>query len=285
MKAYQKIMMLAGLLLALLTTVSTQAQDRGRGHRNSGGLSDEMMKELGLSDEQKKEIALIKNAYKSKTKAIRQANKGDREKQRTAMKVLRRDRRLDIEKVLTEEQLSLLNEKKANKREARREKWADVDKEALRTELKTYREKNMEPTLRAQRAKLEPQISEADRATLRELRLTMAERKAAVQAEMKKRKATGEKRSREDRAARRTQRQNDPNRKALKALVDKYEESIEKLIVEIESQRSQWRADQRAIVEKYIPDGEAGKGQKRGKKDREEIGQRIGKAAFLLMEG
>lgn len=69
-----------------------------------------------------------------------------------------------------------------------------------------------------------------------------------------------------------------PNRKALSALVEKYNAEIEKLMKEIEPQRQQWEKDKKAMLNAHRGEG----------KNRDEKPHRgkpgMKKARFLLLD-
>ncbi|MEL6922482.1 MAG: hypothetical protein AAFO94_00425, partial [Bacteroidota bacterium] len=280
-----------------------------RGHRGHGPSLEQLSAELDLTVTQQEQLKTIQEKYATQREALRDQHEGDREALRSAAKELRAAQKADVEQVLTTEQLTKLKalrearqqEHRAHRAE-RKATWDKVDKEAMKAELETYRDENIAPVMSAQRAKLEPKIDNTDKTTIASLRQEM---KAFKNEHKAKRKAHREGATPADRermrAAKKTMHEAMQDKKAaIKALVEKYDADLTALLAEIKPQQQQWKADMKAIRDKYVPaelrkkhDGEEespgrhpkhrGKHRK-GKKGNG--GHKAGamKAKFLLME-
>lgn len=250
LKGKTQIMLLACLLLLVQGIVG---QNNRSSHPRHHGLSEKLQEELNLTSEQEAQIDAINAEYKEKRKVLRANNTSDKQQQRVESKKLSQEQRTAIENVLTEEQLEVLNDKREKRVERRKEAWSKVDKEGLKAELEAYRVANIQPVMTVQRAKLEPSISAEDKATLNQLRVVFEEKKAERKEAREMHQATGKKTSKEAHQARKAAAKQDENRQKLKVLVEKYEPQIDKLLAEIEPQKAKWKADQKAIMEKYKP--------------------------------
>jgi hypothetical protein len=160
------------------------------------------------------------------------------------------------------------DEHRAERREARQ----NVDHKAMRAELKEYRQTNIQPVMQAQRQKLEESLTAEDKATLEELRITLREARQEAKAERQERRqemkeqAEGEE-VRRDRPHRRGNKgqhaqrgkrgeqwkaEHEEERQLLEGLAEKYDSEISNLLEEVTDQQEQWKADQKAIHEKYM---------------------------------
>ncbi|MEM6316972.1 MAG: hypothetical protein AAF960_04840 [Bacteroidota bacterium] len=257
------------LFLITLTVQTVFAQREARFKGRAVGISEQVLEKLDLSDDQKIELEALKNGFKTKMQTIRNTEFETTEDKRAAVKRLREEQKSAFETILTEQQQSQLATIRANQKEERK-----ANREELKTALENYRTANVRPVLLAQRAKLETQISEEDRATLAELRPIFATKKAerkAARMEGKKEKRPSEVKG------------TDEDRKTLKGLVEKYKANIESLLAEIAPQQQKWRAEQKAIIDANRPEGSKNR---RPKKDRKEKSERqvIKKGAFLLLD-
>lgn len=251
------------LILAVLGTQNLIGQ-RGRHHPpNRMKIVETMKADLNLSAEQTAQIEKLKADFKEQVKAIKEDESKERSEKRAAMKILMDSQKAAVGEILTVEQKTLLEEKKAAHKDERKAKMEarKAEREVLKAALKTYRTQNIEPVLLAQRTKLEAILSDEDKAEIAELRVAFAAKKA----EMEKRKvawrANGEKRNEVDRKAKmearkayKEARENDKSLKALKILVEKYEHQIEELYVEIKPQQIAWKAEQKKIIQQYKPE-------------------------------
>lgn len=168
----------------------------------------------------------------------------------------------------------------------------------MRQEMRTYLKTNVMPVLRAQRAKLEPQISEADRQLIGDIRQRQkALRQEALPAmqQLKTKRQSGQPLTEADRAQLKGfKAKRDAVQTERTAVVQRYDAPITSLLNEIAPQRTQWEADLKAIAEKHgVQPGTGGprkgrghgKGAKHGKhgKDGASIGKLFDKNAFLFM--
>lgn len=255
------------------------------------------MEKLDLSSEQQEQIKAIKQETREQLRALRQEkNEANREQ----AKAIVQQSRKAVEAVLTPEQQAKLAQLKADKKAA----WEAVDKEALKAELKAYREEKIEPVLRASRGKLDAFIAQEDQAEIERLRGVFATRPDKGMKGMR-----GEKRgSRDDQAAKQSARreagkawrtEHAEDLESLRALTEKYKVELQRVQDVLESSRETWRQDMSAIKAKYLPEGMEGRGRKArkasaGRKDKAERqgkkgrrsrgGERMKAGAFLLMK-
>jgi hypothetical protein len=299
------------MAMALLTWAPLQAQphhrpgpERGPGRAGLPPLTEELQQELQLSDEQAAAWEELQTSVRTQLDELRQtAEPGEG---REAAREIMQDAREQLTDLLTTEQLAQMRNFLDAQRQERREAWEQVDHQALRQELKTYRETEIRPVMLEQRNALEEKLSEADKATLAEIRLTLTE----ARAERQERRAKAEGEGRPPRRAQRGEGprqarhahpprpegmnrdqalgrwlENHPDIKAqLEALVETYDEDITTLLEALRPQHEQWQADQRAIMERYAPEG-----LERPRRERPERPAEAGiplphKVRFLLMD-
>lgn len=252
------------------------------------------MEELDLSPEQQEQIKAIKQETREQLRALRQEkNEANREQAKAIVKQSREA----VEAVLTPEQQAKLAQLKADKKAA----WEAVDKEALKAELKAYREEKIEPVLRASRGKLDAFIAKEDQAEIERLRGVFATRPD--------KEIRGDKRgNRDDQAAKKSAQreaskawrtEHAEDLESLRALTEKYQVELQRVQDVLESSRETWRQDMSAIKAKYLPEGmedrgrkvrkaraaKKGKAERQGKEMRRSRGgKRMKAGAFLLMK-
>ena len=254
---------LIGLAILLSTSAFSQKHHPHHG-RYHGILS--MSEELGLTDRQVEQIEAIHKKYREQVRAIREKDVEDRSELRNEMKTVFEAQHEEVLAILTAEQQTKLEAKKAEReklREERKERWKNVDKEGLRKAMKTYREENIDPVMKAQRAKLEEKIEAEDKVVIAELR----EKFETVHQRMKQERKQGAERTEGQRKRHRGGKgfkgfaeEENPDRERLRQLVEKYEEDIDALLEELEPQQQKWHEDMKKIAEEYLPetDGEEG---------------------------
>lgn len=271
----------------MLTFTSAVFAQRLRGERDHRPPRlEQMQEELQLSDDQLQQIETIQDRYREKIRALREQMEEDPAEYREAVRELLESQRAEIEQVLTEDQQAILEEKRKAAESVREERRAA--KEQMHQKLKTYHEENILPVLKEQRAKLESQISNEDKATIAELR--------AEQQKMRdlRKAAKDDPANREAMADLRTQ--NREQMEQLKPLVEKYEEEIEGLFTEILDERQQWREDLKQLHEEFRPETrEDRQARTSRRRDRFERGNKphhkgpelegmMGKIHFLLLD-
>ena len=258
------------LLVVSLLTTSTILAQRHRPHPPRPlELTEELKTELALTPQQITAIENLQAETKSAAEALRQQDGLEPEARREAIRNIQRSAKEEMGSILNEEQRAKFRNLREAKRQERRELMQSVDRKAMRAELNEYREQNVKPVMEAQRAKLNETLSEAEQARLTEYRTVLAEAKEKARAE---RQAT-----REERKAERTDRDETQERRPhrhhkqgharqklheahpsifvdLEAIVERYDSEITTLLEEIADEREQWKVDQRAITERYIPE-------------------------------
>ena len=281
--------------LALLIGTTLIAQHQGPG-KFGPRFDIEMMKTtLNLSEEQENQLQAIKEKYETEREALLETALEDRMEQRAAMQALMLAQKEEIEAVLTEEQLKIMEETRAAKREEMRNKWQNVDRKALRAALKEHHEKQVKPIMGEQRLKLEAKISAEDKASIAELRSLFGALKKGRDFKMMDHPKEGETRREreqqrlEKREAFRAEHQEQFDQ--LKGLVQKYRPDIELLLEEVAAEMKEIEASRKEILEQYLP---AGLEKGRRHRHRNGNGERAGRhqefvlnkkyVGFLLMD-
>ncbi|MEL6865569.1 MAG: hypothetical protein AAFP19_14175, partial [Bacteroidota bacterium] len=178
--------------LAIFQTATAQ-QDQTRHSKNS-------LHALDLSPEQKEQIKAIKRENLQEQQALRQEQS---DTYREELKALKQEEKEAIQALLTEKQKAQLDQIKAEQKEARQAKKAKISE--MTKALKAHHREKVRPVLLVQRAKLEEQLSEEDKASIAALRTKMKSMKAQAKEEAKARKQDG--RQKEDIAPSRSYRQ------------------------------------------------------------------------------
>ncbi|MEO1437179.1 MAG: T9SS type A sorting domain-containing protein [Bacteroidota bacterium] len=268
-----KSFILSTLMLTFISTQFSFAQGH-RGHRGDKGEHLEQLKTtLNLSDEQVAEIKALEEGFRTQVRAIRSDENLESSAKREKLQALKTAQQSAIDGILTPGQIAkrdaLKAEKKAEMQAQRAElkaKFEAIDKDAMKAELKAYRDENVQPVMLAQRQKLEESISLADKAEIEQLRTIFQaekEKRKALKAELKAKKAaaseSGEKPTEAERAAMHAQIKAQkeamaPHRDAVKALIEKYDERISALLEEVKPQAETWKAATRTIKTKYFGD-------------------------------
>ncbi len=279
------------LMLLLGLTVSVFAQHRGHRGPHGGNLIEKFKADLNLTPEQEVQITELQAKQKAAMQNLKDTDYEDPTDRREAMHELMKEHKAALAEILTDEQEAILKEKMQEMHQARKERMGKVDHKALRQEMKQYREENMMPTLRAQRAKLETKISTEDKKAIADLRAKFEQAHAERKAMKKEMKKEDGPRSFDKEKIKGFKEEHKAEREQVKALVEKYQDDIDALMEEIAPQREQWQQDMKAIGEKYRPEapegekveGKKGKG-KRGHGDHHRLGHKGMKSAhFLLM--
>lgn len=144
-----------------------------------------------------------------------------------------------------------------------------VDRKAMRAELRAYQKTEIAPVMLAQRLELEENLGQEDQQSLTTIRATLKAARAAAKAEYRKRKAEqGEQgkvregrhhakgahhRPHHGQKLHRLEENHPAEFTALKAMVDKYDTDITRLLEEVKPQQEEWKAAQKAIMERYLP--------------------------------
>lgn len=239
------------LAVLMMAQWNLQAQRPHPGPPHRGPGLEKLAEELGITDEQKAEMKVLRESHRTEVEALMEKEFADREERREAMNALREEHQEAMDAVLTEAQREKLTtlkaaakEDRAANRKAMREKH-----EALRSELQAYRETNILPVMREQRAKLEAELSAEDKATIAALRAKRAAHRAARPDLEPGERGERPKPTEAQREAFRA------DREQVKALVEKYDSEITGLLEEVEDQRESWQEGMQEIGEKYAPEG------------------------------
>ncbi|MEM7036959.1 MAG: T9SS type A sorting domain-containing protein [Bacteroidota bacterium] len=132
--------------------------------------TERMQERLGLSETQAEQVRAIHLKYGDQLRNLRHDDSMEPEARHTAMKEIRMAKRSEIEALLTEEQLARRDEMRAEHKMHRRAHGGMKPHKMHRKALK-----DIKPLLKQQRAKLEPQLSQADREEVASLRAELRE--------------------------------------------------------------------------------------------------------------
>lgn len=265
MKLVKNILQITLIGLAILLTTSAFSQKNHPHQRHHGDGILSMTEELQLTHQQVEQIIAIQEKYKAQIQTIREKETEDRTAKHGEIKALFQKQSDEIHTVLTDQQMTKLEEKKAERqklREERKERRADIDREGLRKAMKAYHQENVLQVMKAQRAKLEDKIEAEDKDAIAELR----EKFDHVQQRMEKQRGERKERTREHRDHKRGKDfkgfrdDENPEKEQLHNLVEKYEKEIDDLFAELEPQQKKWHEDMKKIAEQYIPKPEAEEG-------------------------
>ncbi|MEM8909725.1 MAG: T9SS type A sorting domain-containing protein [Bacteroidota bacterium] len=282
---------------------STWAQ-RPRRAQGPFKMIEEHQAQLQLTAEQTAQIAELKTSLQTEREQLRTADPDDRH---TTIKSMRLRVDEAFQQILTPEQLATLATIKTTKRaEYRKRALARIERqEQLHAERKAYFEEHQLPILQIQRAKLESQLTEADKAIIQDLRLAADAYRAQRTAERAAKKAAleqgGEKQEQESargkfrgRKHRRALFVQETDQDQAQALVEQYATQIDALQAEISEYEAQWKVDRerqrtthRAEMEKTPPNEiKAGRKHARGNRHRGKRADRMlmKKIRFLLLE-
>ncbi|MFK8164287.1 MAG: Spy/CpxP family protein refolding chaperone [Lewinella sp.] len=296
----RKLMMTTLVLLLAVTIVVAQP---GKGKR--GQKQPDLYSQLDLTAEQQEQIKTIKTEARAKAKASMQQEQ-EKRPDRSAMKQLREESRQAIEAVLTVEQ----KEKLAKLAAERKAAWESVDKKALKQEMKTHREEEVIPVIKAARGQLDQFISAEDQQAIVRLREVFKTQRLTNQRGQKKAKSKGQRPTSEQKESIKAEREtwreaHSAEIAELKALTTKYQEDLKRIQTRLQPQMEAWNKEKKEIVRAHLPEDAPQKaahdrtrGPKKGRAqqrhdegaDKKSVrgGERGGwpkAAAFLLMEG
>jgi len=280
------------VLAFLLVATSVFAQ----GRRAGAGM--EMLKELDLTTEQQDKIKTIRKDTRTKMEALR-GEDGKRGENRDAFRSLREESKAAVLEVLTPAQRAQLEAQKEARKEARK----NIDREGMRAELKAYREKEIEPVLRASRGQLDQYISAEDRQEIDRLRAVFETRPKRKGKEAPRKGASKEDRAEAHKAGREAgkawREEHATDVESLKTLTEKYSVELERVQSVLANRRTTWRQEMAEIKGKYLPEGtpdRRGDKARKGKKGKGQDANRGGKpgrgdrmnqmkaSAFLLLK-
>lgn len=295
--AFFMIMILTAANFALSAQpVNEQQQQRARkfdGRR----LTEKMRHELNLTEEQTEQVAKINAEFAQKRQAMRQAAK-DPEQPLPDRKALRDAYIASLKQVLTPQQFELLAKKWEQKRQERQQNFQknSAIRQETRQEIKAYVDKNVLPTAKVQRTKLDRYIEPTDKQKIDELRNKLNTLKPKIQAEREKIKTmrqNGQKPTDEQHQnLRALQTEMRSIRAAAKPLAEKYKDQIQTLHNEIKPDIERWKADIKVIAKDGLKNDQfEGKFKERKQKlaqKRKEFGERgmhyLKGVGFILLD-
>jgi periplasmic protein CpxP/Spy len=243
---------LTAFLVFLSFALTAQPRQQQQPRSQLFNAIERMASELELTADQQSQLAKLKTSFESDRAKLQNEKAAEPGADRTAFHNLMQAYKASIDEVLTEEQRAKLQQLKQENRGKYQQRGQKVDKQGVRSEMRSYRDENITPVLMNQRAKLETKLSAEDKATLAELRPKM--KAAREQLRPQKGQAQTEE-------ARKLREAHQADRDAVKGLMQKYEADIDALMAEVLPQQEQWRQDMREISKKYRP--EDGKDSKR----------------------
>lgn len=237
-------------LLFLNNAFSQVCPPRDKGHKA------ELKAELDLSPEQEAKIKSIREKYKPEIQAIRSDEQLEPRDKMAKLKSVKTQIQAETDLVFTTAQKAKLEAQKAEFKEERKSKKEAFkeDKRAMHEEMKAYKKTHMMPTLKAQRLKLEDEISSADQLQIEALREKFKAHKAELKdiKETRKGMAHGEVTEAQKAEWKAKKEAAKPDHEEARILVEKYEVQINRLMDEIAEDRAQWKEDMKAIKAKHV---------------------------------
>ena len=248
-----------GIVLIMLLSATVAFSQAGPPKKHN---SEKLIEQLDLSEDQLNTIKELKENTRAQAKEIFEDDSMDRLEKRIALQELRMSNKDKFESILSSEQLNDLSElreakktEKSERMESLKERAASIDKDALKAEIKDYKQTNVLPVLEEQRSKLEDEIVEADKVSIDKLRIDFQQFKEALKSKKEGFKESGEKPSPEKRLEflKEVQAMEKPDMDLAKELVSRYDSEITSLLDEIKPQREKWRTEIKEIKQKYVP--------------------------------
>lgn len=278
-------------MAVMLLSLNANAQRKG-GKKNFA-MIQKFKSELQLTAEQEQQLEELSIAFEKEVAEWRNKDFDSRDALIEAKKAMMQEYKAEWRNILTEEQNALLEQKMKERKKKGRKHFMS---EEAKKEIGFYKKQNIEPVMKAQRAKLEAELSAEDKASIAELR-------TAFQAQKEKMKALkqqeGERKMKKE-AFMELKKGMKTQHEQLKALTEKYDQEISDLFAEIEEDAQKWKEDIHAIAKKYRNDvkekereGERLRGRKGepkhgrrgyGKKEHRGFGKNMKKGHFLLMD-
>jgi Spy/CpxP family protein refolding chaperone len=260
-----------------LMLLSLNANAQRKGGKKDFAMIEKFKSELQLTAEQEQQFEELRTAFENDMKELRNKDFESREALIEAKKGMMQEYKAELSNILTEEQNAKLEEKmKEGRRHFRKRGRKHFMSEEAKKEIGFYKEQNIEPVMKAQRAKLETELSAEDKASIAELR-------TAFQAQKEKMKALkqqeGDRKMKKE-AFMELKKGMKAQHEQLKALTKKYDQEISDLFAEIEDDAQKWEEDIHAIAKKYREQAkkkERGSDQERGREGehvREREGER-----------
>jgi hypothetical protein len=267
---------------------------RGPQHPHFPAMTEELKTALQLTPEQVTQMAQLQQETQTEMEALREQGNLDQEAKRAQMHAIHQRSKTQMETILSPEQQQQLRTFGEAKRQEHR-----AQQKGMREEMQQYRQENIQPVMRAQRQKLDAVMRAEDQALLAKTRATLAAARAEHQAQRQEaRKAKASQEPRQHGAHRKGQHQGNrqemwakypAEKEALQTLATKYDSDITALLEAIAPQREQWKADQKAIRDRYRPAdaperAERAEHGQRGDKNNADRRAQGAKIRFLLLD-
>lgn len=259
-----KIVTVLAILLAVTATSYAFAHLKHNAIEHYHGMNGDhgkMLKEkLGLTDEQAEKVETIMADFKTKMKELHHNSEGDREAMHKEMMALKEQMNTEMKAVLTPEQFTKFEE--MHRRHGRHghghgdHRNFDPEKmQGLHDEMKAYAQENIEPVLRPKRAELESVIADEDKAKIAEMRGKMKEkheRHREAKGGEGCEKACENRKGSEGNNTGHHRRGHGEHHGEMKALVEKYDAEMTKLLADLDDEKEKWHADMKAIAAKHL---------------------------------
>ena len=247
---------------------------------------------LKLNPEQVEQVKAIQEKFAAKRQELEAQNF-------TEKRELRQEFRAEMAEVLTEEQMTLLQEKRTQRRNRFRQHRQQnrqrfngngETRKTIKKEIHQYVKENALPLLKTQRRKLDHHISVDDQVSIEAARIKMAELKSALKKIRKDLRPalTDEPLNSEQLQDLETLKENfRQERQKVRALADKYSPQIQSLKTEIEADIQQWKTDVKGIIKQHIGENDfAARRLKHRKRGRRSFFRHkaLSKVGFLLLD-
>lgn len=267
------------------------------GHQHRGehmlGMFDHLKEALQLSEEQIVQIEGLQDELKQQLMGLKDQDFESREAHFEAVKAIKESVKTKLGSILNEDQLNKLEEIKKARHDHRKEKFADVDWEGLKSEVQAFKETVVLPVLLEKRAELE--LTTTDEEQLNTIRTALADLPRAKQGFFHLGLPPFARHSKSEKRFPELTSEQKEAIKQLKELTEKYSVEIRVLLEELAPQKEAWRTQMKAIMVKYLPEKPTHDTEQQsfpGKRPRDKkrmgprgnTGERQGASHFLLLD-
>jgi Spy/CpxP family protein refolding chaperone len=224
---------------------------------------------LNLTAEQRALIEDLDKKHREQIKPLLTDLEGNAEK----LRALHREHRKEVKTVLTPEQQTRLKELRKEQKDKMKQ---------MRSELRNYRESNIEPVLRKKRLEFNKELSEEERKTIDAMRKKV----------WKMREGAKEERRGHHHISRHNSHKKHHDMKQemkvnLEPIVEAHKVAFDSIKLSLEAESGKWKADMKAIRAKYEATSDWNSDERRSgfeKHDKPETSHKKGAFRFLLMK-
>jgi len=272
------------LLFVMLITIGqlTAQQNRMDPEEMAKKMTEQMKDGLDLTEDQLKLVTDINQDFATQMSEAREAT-SDRDALRGRMRILREKNTAKLKEVLTETQFEKLKELRKEQKGHGGRNWQQGNRAKSTeywAEIRTYYKETILPVMKAQRAKLEQDISEADKAGIEEARKLSTTLNTEIRNFHKE--VRGTMKSREDLTEEEKSTisglmdQKKSMHAAIKGYAEKYQAQIASLLSEIDGDVQLWKSDMEEICASSDMENP-------GRRSFADVRKRFGPRTFILL--